>query len=88
MRKSNKICENLGFILVATVTDLSSARLRQPVTIATVKAQIFTDFVTLQHVVAEKGTKILPEADIIIASKISAGPYGSSVSSFPPSCPN
>jgi hypothetical protein len=25
--------------------------------------------------VTEKGTKILPEADIIIASKISAGPY-------------
>ncbi|KZS00828.1 Uncharacterized protein APZ42_002718 [Daphnia magna] len=46
---------------------------------------IFTYFVTLPHLVAERGTKILPEADIIIASKISAGPYGSSVSSFPPS---
>jgi hypothetical protein len=34
---------------------------------------------------AEKETKILSEADIIIASKISAGPFGSSVSSFPPS---
>jgi hypothetical protein len=40
---------------------------------------------TLPPLVAEKGTKILLEADIIIASKISAGPYGSSISSFPPS---
>jgi hypothetical protein len=35
--------------------------------------------------VTEKGTKILLEADIFIASKVSARPYGSSVSSFPPS---
>jgi hypothetical protein len=31
MRKSNEICENLGFNLVANVTDFLSARLRQPV---------------------------------------------------------
>ncbi len=35
---------------------------------------------------AEKGTKILPESDIIIASQISVRPYGSSVSFFTPSC--
>jgi hypothetical protein len=44
MRKSNEICENLGFILVATVTDFLSARLRQPVTIATSESPYFHRF--------------------------------------------
>jgi hypothetical protein len=44
MRKSNEICENLGFILVATVTEFSSARLRQPVTIAASESPDFHRF--------------------------------------------
>jgi hypothetical protein len=44
MRKSNEICENLGFILVATVTDFLSARLHQSVTIATSESSDFHRF--------------------------------------------
>jgi hypothetical protein len=87
MTESSEICENLGFRwLVAIVTGWASLADKKSVTVATkIKPRFSHISLHFPHLVAEKGTKILPKADIIIASKISAGPYGSSVSSFPPS---
>ena len=55
------------------------------VTVATKIKPRFLQILLLLRIWWQKKEKILPEADIIIASKISAGPYGSSISSFPPS---
>ncbi|KAK4024984.1 hypothetical protein OUZ56_010478 [Daphnia magna] len=68
-RKMNKTFKNY-------IKDILLTNIKQPA-----KAQIFTYFATLPHLVAEKGTNPSPEADIIIASKICP----TSSSSIPPS---
>jgi hypothetical protein len=61
MRKCNEICENLGFILVATVTDFLSARLAQPVTIATNQRKPRFSHISLLSVIWwQKEERILP----------------------------